>query len=401
LSDTDWEVANLANADTATYDDLGNSIPPCNPSADNGVLSAFLVLKAAPPPGSFMAVTLTTVGGAILQDQAGLSVSAPQTHTATATAPTAPTLVSAEGAVGSTIITLGFSTNVYCTAFSFDGTDIVITDNNPATIDPLVTGAGFNDACGVSLASADASFSISVSMALAASRTYTVILTPEPNEIQDTLGNDLLNPSEISFTTAEGDFTPPTLINTELRSNVTTTDFGDVVDSFEVTFSEVMAATTFGGISLQDTDGTPAFLQCGGQVTCTWNASGTALTVTMTSQLAPAFMGLTPGLQIPATITTLNGFFDLQGNNPNLAGSADRIRDGMDGFILTDDALVQARFHVQEFFGFRFHHLADGNARPLMYYGGDIIHIDDLIELMFGFPFIALGMVFLFESQPF
>jgi hypothetical protein len=322
LSEADWEIENIST--TATYDDLGNSIPPCNATADNGVLSAFLVLNAAPPPGSLVAVTLTTIGGAILQDEAGLTVSAPQTRIATATAPTAPTLVSASGGVGSTIIALEFSTNVYCTGFSFDATDIVITDNNPATQDPLVTGMGGNS-CGFTPVSADASFSIAVSMALSPRTTYTVILTPEVNEIQDTAGNDLPSPSQVTFTTAAADVTPPTLVDTQLLTNLGATDFGDVGDQFESTFSEVMSMS-FGGINVQDADGSGAFLSCGSQVQCIWNGAGTAVTVTVTSALAP-FIGITPGLQLPLTITTLISFYDLQGNAPNLLGSPDRVID--------------------------------------------------------------------------
>src|ERR1041384_96798 len=48
------------------------------------------------------------------------------------------------------------------------------------------------------------------------------------------------------------------------------------------------------------------------------------------------------------------------------ASAADRVGNGMDSLILTDDALMQACFHVQKFFGFGFHHLADGNTCPLM-----------------------------------
>ncbi|MGH2492801.1 MAG: hypothetical protein ACRDF9_14995, partial [Candidatus Limnocylindria bacterium] len=182
LSNADWVVD--VNGDTTTYDDLGNSVPPCNSTADNGVVSAFLVLTTAPPAGSLVAVTLTAVGGAILQDQDGLAVAAPQTHTAIATSPdtTRPTLTTASGDVGSTVITLGFSKDVYCAGFSFNATDIVVTDNNPALPDPIVTGMGPNS-CGFTPVSADASLSIQLSTPLSPSTTYTVILTPEANEI--------------------------------------------------------------------------------------------------------------------------------------------------------------------------------------------------------------------------
>jgi hypothetical protein len=321
----DWVVD--VSGDTTTYDDLGTSTPDCNADANNGVTTALLILAAAPPPGSVVYVTLTAPGGANLRDQGGQTVAAPQTHSAIATSPetTAPTIRSAFGEVGGTTIILGFSKDVYCTGFSFNASDIVVTDNNPATEDPLVTGMGSNG-CGSTPVSADASFSITVNMALSPSRTYTVILTPEANEIQDTSDNDLANPSEISFTTAAADITPPTLIDSQLLSNLGTTDFGDVGDQFEATFSETMSASPFAGINVQDQDGSLASLSCGGQVQCTWNTAGTAINVTVTSALA-SLPGSTPGLQFPLLITTLNGFSDLQGNTPNLLGSPDRVID--------------------------------------------------------------------------
>lgn len=325
LSNDDWVVD--VNGDTTTYDDLGNSVPPCNTTADNGVVSALLVLTTAPPAGSLVAVTLTPVGGAILQDQDGLTVAAPQTHTAIATSSdtTRPTLTTASGGVGSMVITLGFSKDVYCSGFSFSASDIVVTDNNPATLDPLVTGMGGNS-CGFTPVSADASFSITLSMPLAASTTYTVILTPEPNEIQDASDNDLPNPSDVSFTTAAADFTPPTLDDTQLLANLGATDLGDVGDQFEATFSEAMNASPFAGINVQDLDGTVASFMCGSQIQCTWNGALTTVTATLTSAVAP-FGGSTPGLQFPANITTLTGLSDLQGNAPSVLGSDDRLID--------------------------------------------------------------------------
>ena len=71
----------------------------------------------------------------------------------------------------------------------------------------------------------------------------------------------------------------------------------------------------------------------------------------------------------------------------------------MDGFILPDDALVQALFHVQQLFRFGFHHLADRDARPLGNHLGDIIDIHHFIQLVFGFPFVALGVEFFFQAQ--
>jgi hypothetical protein len=50
------------------------------------------------------------------------------------------------------------------------------------------------------------------------------------------------------------------------------------------------------------------------------------VTVTFTSTLI-GFGGTTPGLQVPANITTLNGFADTAGNVPSVLGSSDRLID--------------------------------------------------------------------------
>jgi hypothetical protein len=324
-SPLDWEIT--VNGVSGTFEDVADSITVCSAAGDNGVTSANLVLISSPPPGSSVAVTLTTTGGAAIRDKDGIAVSAPQTRIAVAAAPetTPPTIVSAAGNVGATTVTLTFSKPVYCTGLSFDGSDIVMTDNNPATVDPIVVGPGF-DSCGLTQATADTSFSFIVNVALSPSRTYTVIVFAEANEIQDVFGNDLTNPSEVTFSTGAADVTPPTLVDTRLLNNVQSTDFGEPGDAFDATFSEAMNGTTTGGINVQDADGTTVVLSCGAQVMCSWNSAGTAVTVTVVSIVAP-FGGTTPGLQLPATITTLVGFSDVAGNNPNLPGSPDRVID--------------------------------------------------------------------------
>jgi len=321
----DWEVT--VNG-TPFYEDVGDGIPICDAEGDNGVSTANLILVAVPPPGSIVAVTLTTFGGAAIQDEDGINASAPQTRTATAAAgeTTPPTLASATGGVGSTVLTVTFSEPIYCTAFTFDPTDVFLTDNNTETTDPSATGLGPN-ACGSTQSTADTSFSVQFSSAFLPSTTYTVVLTPEANEIQDVFFNDLASPASTTFTTAAADVAPPTLTDTRLLANAQTTDLGEIGDAFDSTFSEVMNAQGFGpSMGLQDLDGTVVFVSCGTQVSCTWNTAGTTLTVIAVTFLA-GFGGTTPGMQVPVTITTLNGITDLQGNLPNLSGSPDRVID--------------------------------------------------------------------------
>ncbi len=326
-SATNWEVT--VNGVAAAYEDIGDGFPLCTAAADNGVTTANLTLINSPAPGSTVAVTLTVSGGLAIRDQAGNFASAPQTRIATATTAetTPPTIASATGEAGATIVTLAFSEPVYCIAFSFDSTDIVITDNNPATTDPTATAPGPN-ACAATQATADTSFSVQFSTPFLPGATYTVVLFPETNEIQDVFGNDLVSPSTVTFSTGAADIGAPTLTDTRLLQNLQTTDFGETGDAFDVTFSEAMNASGSNpGINLQDADGTTNFLLiCGVNSSCSWNTAGTTLTVTMTTHWLGTG-GTTPGLQVPSTITTLNGVTDLAGNLPNLSGSADRVID--------------------------------------------------------------------------
>jgi len=291
-----------------------------------------------------MSVGTSTTRNQDFQDVAGNTASATQSRQATATAPetTKPQVASAQGAVGSTTITLTFSESIYCTAFTFDATDISITDGNASTTDPIAAGAGTN-ACGSSPTTADASFSFLTNIALPADRTYTITLTPETTEIRDIVGNVLGDSSgtacntpvttcTVTFTTGAGDFTPPTMVDARMANNLTTTDFADIGDSFTLTFSEVMNGVTTGNIGIQDQDGTTATIVCSAaaganQASCTWNTAVTTITVTLTGLLSPIATGTTPLMQIPFNVTTLTALQDLQGNPPNVLGSADRLVD--------------------------------------------------------------------------
>jgi hypothetical protein len=323
FSPTQWQVT----VNGGMVPPVADAFPVCNAQASNGVTTAPIMLAFAAPNGAIVTTTLTFDGAFAFADSNGNPAVGPQTRTAIASAPetTPPTIVSAAGAVGSTTVTFTFSEPIYCTALSFDPTDFALTDNNPATSDPIVVGAGSNF-CGFASTTADTSFSVNLSSPLPADRTYTAFITPEANEIQDVVGNDLANPSSITFTTPPGDFTAPTLTDTRVVNNIATTDFADIGDAYSITFSEAMSGAVFGTISIQDPDGSTASHTCGANVVCSWNTAVTALTVTIVTP-TPSAGGSTPGLQLPATITTMSGFFDTQGNVPDLAGSADVLID--------------------------------------------------------------------------
>lgn len=343
---TDWQLQNVSA--TAPVAITSDSIPTCVATADVGATTVTLQLASNIPNGAFTELTLNLSAGTCvpattatcnvnITDLTGNTAVAPQSRQTTATLPetTAPTISAITGAVGTTTLTITFSEPVYCTGFSFDSTDITLTDNNALTTDPSVTAAGTN-LCGTNPTTADTSFSVTLGAALPADRTYVVTLTPEANEIQDVVGNDLVSPSSFTFTTGAGDFTPPTMVDSRMTNNLLTTDFTEVGDSFTTTFSETMTGTASaaatGTIQIQDQDGTVFTLTCGTNVTCTWNAAVTTVSVVVATTIPAPIVGdpgagSTPGMQIPFNITTLSGFSDLQGNVPNVLGSADRLVD--------------------------------------------------------------------------
>jgi len=317
-----WQVTSNGFIDPA----LGDTIPICDVLADNGVASASVILQNAPTPGSLVAVTLTATGHLELRDAAGDIASGPQTRTATAGAPETvpPALVSAAGDVGSTIVRLTFSEAVWCNVFL--PFDYILSDNNPATTDPIVVGMGFTDPCGNTQLSAHKTFALQLNAPLPGSTTFTVTLLPQPGEIRDLAGNSLPNPSTTTFTTPAPDFTPPTLTDARIANNLGNTDFGDVGDAFTVTFSEMMNGTTSGLIGLQDQDGSTATVLCGSNASCTWNLASDTVTVIVTNPM-PSQGGTTPGEQIPMNVVFMLGFTDVAGNAPNVLGSADRLID--------------------------------------------------------------------------
>jgi len=332
----DWTVRNVS-ASAALFISSDN-IPDCTAAGDASVTSATIFLGSNVPPGAFVEVTLNpfpagTTTNTHIVDLAANAIKAPQAQTATAGSPetTAPTIVSATGAVGSQIITVNFSEPVYCTA-GWTGTtasgQVGITDNNTATTDPTATGVSATNLCGTDQTNADTSFDLSTGTTLPAGTTYTLTLTPG-GTIKDIPGNNLATQSVI-FTTGAADFTPPTMIDARLTFNAgPSTDFTDALDQFTVTFSEKMNGATTGSIGIQDQDGTVGTINCASNANCVWDTNVTTMTVTLTS--APVFPGgangTTPGMQIPFNITSLTVIKDTSLNPPNVLGSSDRLVD--------------------------------------------------------------------------
>jgi hypothetical protein len=348
----DWTVQNVSAGPTDYAAALSTDNIPTDCTKAVSTISIFL--DSAIPNGAFVEATLNDVGASAtdllnehITDASGNASTAPQSRQATATAPetTKPTFVSASGAVGQPNITLTFSEPIYCDSNVAPSTVDFTIDDQSTTTDPTVLAVGDVNACGFGRTTADTSFNLKISANLKPDVTYTVTINSgAASEIQDVVGNTLTVPTSVTFTSGAGDFTPPTLVDSRVANNLGTTDWGystlgvtESGDSFTTTFSEVMngtastAATAGSNIQIQDQDGTVLILTCGTTVTCLWNATVTTLTVTTTgTALTPApstAIGTTPGMQIPFNITSMNGFTDVQGNVPNVLGSADRLVD--------------------------------------------------------------------------
>jgi hypothetical protein len=337
----DWNINNISSG-TPDIADSGDTIPICTAARDNGVTQGTIVMSATVTPGAFVEVTLNEkVAGAKTNtsfvDASNNPAAAPQARQANATSPETvpPTISSASGAVGSTTVVVNFSEPVYCT--NVVPGDFILTDNDPATVDPTVTAV---TGCGVSQVTADNSINLTTSTTLPAARAYSINYTSSggapvtTNEIQDIAGNDLANCTACTtFTTGAADFTPPTMIDARMSNNAgPSTDFVEAGDAFTVTFSEKMNGALNGTVSIQDQDGTTATITCSAvaganQASCVWDTAVTTMTVTLTGVLATTGAGTTPGMQIPFNITALTNITDVAGNPPNVLGSSDRLVD--------------------------------------------------------------------------
>jgi len=344
FSSSDWTVNNISSGGTSILV-TGDNIPD---DCDDAITTATLTLQSAVSNGAFVEATLNdfpyttsavTQGdeNANITDDPGNAAAAPQARQATATAPetTEPELISASGNVSSSTILLTFSEPVYCRGLAVT-TDIDVDADDPDVTDPTVTGYG-SSPCEASRSDTATTFNITLSTDLEADTTYTVTFTVDADSVEDAANNDLEDQSSVDFNPGAGDFTPPTMVDARLTSNVGTTDFREDDDAFTVTFSETMDDTTTGdSIQLQDQDGTVVTVTCGAgtnAVICDWNDADTTITITVNvaNLTVPALGaegdGSTPGMQIPFNVTTLNGFADAQGNVPNVLGSADRLVD--------------------------------------------------------------------------
>ena len=67
------------------------------------------------------------------------------------------------------------------------------------------------------------------------------------------------------------------------------------------------------------------------------------------------------------------------------------IRHGCDGFVLTDDALVEFLFQMEQFLLLALHHAAHGDARPARNHFGDVVGCDFFSHQSAGISLLAGG----------
>jgi len=81
------------------------------------------------------------------------------------------------------------------------------------------------------------------------------------------------------------------------------------------------------------------------------------------------------------------------------SGTADRVGYRPDRLVLSDHALVQPFFHVNELLDFPLHETADGNVRPLRDDFGDVLFVHLFFE--HALALLQLGQSgFLFANHP-
>ena len=338
---TDWTVNNVSNATADPV--IADNTPLCTAAKDNGVTTANLFLTNPLPPGAFVEADLNAAAGTCVPaattcnpnfvDSSGNTIVAPQGQTASATSAPggAPTITSASGAVAGTTVTINFSQAVNCTG-TFATTDFTLDDNNSATVDPTFTAVAAGNKCGATQQTSGTPLILTTSKPLPAATTYTLKFNGPAGDVKNLFLVNLAVGASTVFTTGAADFTPPTMIDARMANNLITTNFGDVGDSFTITFSEKMNGSTTGTLEAQDQDGTTMaavtgnLMTCGGNVSCAWDSTVTTLTVTVATTIATS-NGTTPGMQIPFNITALNGINDVAGNPPNVLGSSDRLVD--------------------------------------------------------------------------
>ena len=137
------------------------------------------------------------------------------------------------------------------------------------------------------------------------------------------------------------DASAPTAVDTRLETNAGNPLLIESGDSFQVAFSEPIAAPAANAtVRVTDEDGSVYFLTNGAGVTFTREGAATTvggveypantvLTVDITTLPTAATAGTVAGLGIPATITQQSGITDLNNNAWNVAGSADVTIDNL------------------------------------------------------------------------
>ena len=82
------------------------------------------------------------------------------------------------------------------------------------------------------------------------------------------------------------------------------------------------------------------------------------------------------------------------------AGAAHGVRDGDNGLLLADNAVVEAFLHVEELFGLAFKQAINWYARPGGYEPADVLRRDDHLDFGGG-GLRAQSLAFLLQAQPF
>jgi IPT/TIG domain-containing protein len=305
--------------------------------------------------GDFITVTITctatdstgcTAGGASkIQDLAGNVMQNAQTVTGTATADTTKPSMSSTTTLNATSIRTTWSEPVLC------GTGNSLAAGQTATfLQQFTVTVGGNSYTPTSVTCPANNIIGATRLTLVTTQdvsaggfvTYQQSATTA-ERVKDLAGNDGTSPQTISFAPIAA-ATPPVISAASITSNVGSTNFGDLNDTFTLTFNEQMNTTTAIVIAVTDSDpGTNkdfGYINCnvaGNNSVCTWNTGGTVLTV----RVGTAFTGgsstsdgttagtngTTPGFQLPLTITATTGITDFDDSVPPNLSASDKVID--------------------------------------------------------------------------
>jgi LmbE family N-acetylglucosaminyl deacetylase len=260
--------ASVTNTSFVLRDEGGNAVSASvSASGSTATLQPGSNLQ---PSTTYTATLLSGANG--IKDVAGNALASDFTWSFTTTTPdtTPPTVSTVTPASGAGNVSLGMSVSATfsepISASSVTGTSFVLRDGNGSAVSASVSASG-------------STATLQPSSNLQPSTTYTATLVSGSGGIKDTSGNALASDHTWSFTTADPDTTPPTVLTVTPANDATNVNNATSVSA---TFSEAISASSVTGTSFVLRDGN------GSAVNASVSGSGQTATLQPSSALQPS-----------------------------------------------------------------------------------------------------------------